>query len=200
MRTVGVLLFPQFELLDVFGPLEAFGSWVVRDHFRVLTVAARAGAVASVQGPHAVADHGFADCPHLDIVLVPGGMGTRPGVDDTALTSWIAARAADAELMTSVCTGAALLARAGVLDGRRATTNKRSFDWVVSQGPRVTWLRRARWVDDGRVVTSSGVSAGIDMALAVIARLTDVATAEKVARVMEYEWHRDPDDDPFAIE
>src|SRR5262245_51656688 len=173
MRTVGVLLFPDFELLDVFGPLEAFGNRGVRDHYRVLTVAATAGPVASAQGTRAIADHGFADCPRLDVLLVPGGMGTRRGVDDATLTGWIAARAREVELLLSVCTGAALLARAGVLDGRRATTNKLAFDWVASQGPRVQWIRRARWVDDGNVVTSSGVSAGIDMSLHVIARTVD---------------------------
>ena len=94
--------------------------------------------------------------------------------------------------------GAALLARAGVLDDRRATTNKLAFDWVVSQGPRVTWVRKARWVEDGKFVTSSGVSAGIDMALAVVAKTVDAGTASQAARVMEYTRHTNPDDDPFA--
>jgi transcriptional regulator GlxA family with amidase domain len=200
MRTLGVLLFPGFELLDVFGPLEAFGHRLLGEHYRVRLVAEQAGAVASAQGPRAVADHGLDDCPRLDVLLVPGGMGTRREVDNARLGGWIAARAADAELVTSVCTGAALLARAGVLDGRRATTNKRAFDWVVSQGPRVTWVRRARWVEDGRFVTSSGVSAGIDMALAVVARTVDEDTAEEIARLMEYTRNRDPADDPFAVD
>jgi len=132
------------------------------------------------------------------VLLVPGGLGTRREVDNAALTEWIAARAVEAEIVTSVCTGAALLARAGVLDGHRATTNKRAFEWVVSQGPRVQWVHRARWVDDGKFVTSSGVTAGIDMALALIARTVGEAAAERIARLMEYEWHRNPDDDPFA--
>jgi transcriptional regulator GlxA family with amidase domain len=197
-RTVGALLFPGFELLDVFGPLEVLGNRLVTEHFRVLTIAAEAGAIASAQGPRAVADHGFEDCPPLDVLLVPGGAGTRPGVDDAALVDWIAARAAKAEIAVSVCTGAALLARAGVLDGRRATTNKLAFDWVVSQGPRVSWVRRARWVDDGKVVTSSGVTAGVDMSLHLVDRLVDRDTAEAVARVIEHVWHADPEDDPFA--
>jgi len=200
VRALGVLLFPEFELLDVFGPLEAFGNLLVREHYRVLLVAEQAGPVASAQVARAVADHGFADCPRLDVLLVPGGIGTRREVDNAALMAWIATRTAEAELVTSVCTGAALLARAGVLDGRRATTNKRAFDWVASQGPRVDWVRKARWVDDGKFVTSSGVSAGIDMSLAIIARTVAPATAERIARLMEYAWHRDPDDDPFAAE
>ena len=198
MRVVGVLLFPEFELLDVFGPLEVFGNRILQHHYRVCTVAEAAGPIASAQGTRAVADHALASCPPLDIILVPGGMGTRREVDHPSITRWIAARAVDAELVLSVCTGAALLARAGVLDDRRATTNKLAFDSVVSQGPRVTWVRKARWVEDGKFVTSSGVSAGIDMALAVVAKTVDAGTASQTARVMEYTRHTNPDDDPFA--
>ena len=195
-KTVGVLLFPEFELLDVFGPLEAFGH--AKDWFRVITVAERAGPVASAQGPRAMADHGFAECPAIDILLVPGGMGTRREVGNAALVDWIARQARGAETTTSVCTGAALLARAGVLDGRRATSNKRAFGWVAEQGPKVNWVRQARWVDDGNVVTSSGVSAGIDMALHLIGRIAGPAVRDDIAARMEYEWHSDAADDPFA--
>jgi transcriptional regulator GlxA family with amidase domain len=195
-RTVGVVLFPGFELLDVFGPLEAFGN--LSGMFRVVLVAERAGPVASAQGPRTVADHGFADCPHLDVVLVPGGIGTRDEAENPKLLGWLGHRAAEAEVVTSVCTGAALLARAGVLDGRRATTNKAFFQWVADQGPKVEWVRAARWVEDGKFATSSGVSAGIDMTLAVIARLVGREVSENVARAMEYEWHTDATWDPFA--
>jgi transcriptional regulator GlxA family with amidase domain len=198
MRTVGMLLFPGFELLDVFGPLEVFGSRVVANEFHVCTVAREAGPVASAQGPRAVADHGFDDCPRLDLFIVPGGQGTRREVDDPRLTRWIAAAADEAATVASVCTGAALLARAGLLDGRRATTNKLAFDWVTSQGPHVEWIRKARWVEDGKFFTSSGVSAGIDMALRLVEHLLDAATADAVAKVMEYRRHADADDDPFA--
>jgi transcriptional regulator GlxA family with amidase domain len=195
---VGVLLFPGFELLDVYGPLEVFGHRTLQQDLRVLTVATEAGPVASAQTIRGMADHGVADCPPLDVLLVPGGMGTRREVDNAALVDWIAARAAATPLVTSVCTGAALLARAGVLDGRRATTNKFAFDWVVSQGPRVTWVHRARWVVDGKFITSSGVSAGIDMALDVVARLLDPERARVIAQLIEYAPHTDPDHDPFA--
>jgi transcriptional regulator GlxA family with amidase domain len=98
----------------------------------------------------------------------------------------------------TVCTGTALLARAGLLDGRQATTNKRAFAWVAAQGPNVHWVREARWVEDGTLVTSSGVSAGIDMALAVIARVGGAELSERLATAAEYDWHRDPRWDPFA--
>jgi transcriptional regulator GlxA family with amidase domain len=195
-KTLGVLLFPEFELLDVFGPLEAFGH--AKDWFRIVTVAERPGPVPSAQGPRAMADHGFGDCPPLDILLVPGGMGTRREVNNPALVEWIARQARAAETTTSVCTGAALLARAGVLDGRRATSNKRSFGWVAEQGPKVEWVRQARWVDDGTVVTSSGVSAGIDMALHLIGRIAGPAARDEIATRMEYEWQSDAAHDPFA--
>jgi transcriptional regulator GlxA family with amidase domain len=125
-------------------------------------------------------------------------MGTRVEIDNRIVLDWLARRVADAEIAMTVCTGTALLARAGVLDGHRATTNKMMFGWVAEQGPNVEWVKEARWVDDGKFVTSSGVSAGIDMALAVIARLRGQQVSETLAVATEYEWHRDPGWDPFA--
>jgi transcriptional regulator GlxA family with amidase domain len=197
-KTVGAVLFDGFELLDVFGPLEAWGMLARSEACRVVTTAEKAGPVVSAQGPRAIADHAFADCPRLDVILVPGGVGTRRESSNPVLLDWLIQRSSEAEVFSSVCTGAALLARAGLLDGRRATSNKRAFGWVVEQGPRVDWVPQARWVEDGRFVTSSGVSAGIDMTLAIIAKLTSVDAAERIAIGMEYEWHRDPSWDPFA--
>jgi len=154
-RTLGVVLYPGFELLDVFGPLEAFGN--VPGEIVVKMVAAQAGPVVSAQGPRAIADHGFADAPQLDMLLVPGGIGTRDAIDDRSILDWLTARSRSAEIVMSVCTGSALLARAGLLDGQRATTNKAFFQWVADQGPKVEWVRQARWVDAGKFVTSSGV-------------------------------------------
>ncbi|MGH7780336.1 MAG: DJ-1/PfpI family protein [Candidatus Binataceae bacterium] len=197
-QTIAAVLFPGFELLDVFGPLEAFGMLAEKDQCKILTLAENAGAVASRQGPRVVADFGFDDCPALDLFLVPGGMGTRTEIINQRMLAWLRERAKTTALMTSVCTGAAILAQAGLLDGRRATTNKFSFKWVTEQGPRVDWVKEARWVEDGKFLTSSGVSAGIDMTLAIIAKLWDLATAEQTATRMEYEWHRDSGWDPFA--
>lgn len=195
-QTLGVLLFDGFELLDVFGPLEILGH--MKDDFGVVMVGPDAGSVASAQAVRAVADVGRAECPPLDALLVPGGIGTRAGVEDTALLAWLRERTDAADLVMSVCTGSALLARTGVLDGRRATSNKRAFDWVASQGPNVTWVRRARWVTDGKFWTSSGVSAGIDMTLALVARLHGADAATDAARRIEFAWHRDAEDDPFG--
>jgi transcriptional regulator GlxA family with amidase domain len=197
-KTIGFVLFEGFELLDVFGPAEAYGIHDADGAFRLVMVAQTAGKVTSAQGPAAVAEFSFADCPHLDLMLVPGGIGTRREVENPVMISWLQACAKEAELVTSVCTGAGLLARAGILDGRRATSNKRSLDWVISQGPNVKWVPQARWVEDGKFATSSGVSAGIDLALAIIASTCGKDLAEKVAISMEYEWHRDAAWDPFA--
>jgi transcriptional regulator GlxA family with amidase domain len=198
-NTVGVLLFEGFELLDVFGPLEAWGMHAAAGGAcTIVTAAEKAGAVKSAQGPRAIADYALTDCPRIDVMLVPGGIGTRREVCNDAVLGWIRKRAAEAEIVTSVCTGAALLARAGLLDGRRATSNKFAFKWVSEQGPAVEWIKQARWVEDGKFATSSGVSAGIDMTLAVIARITGTEAAERIAIRMEYDWHRDPSWDPFA--
>jgi transcriptional regulator GlxA family with amidase domain len=198
MRTLGAVLFERFELLDVFGPLEAWGTLATTGQCKITTVAERSGAITSAQGPKAIAEFGFADCPHLDIILIPGGMGTRKEVSNRALLDWVKARAEKAEVVSTVCTGTAILAHTGLLDGRRATTNKSAFKWVAEESPKVNWVRQARWVEDGKFATSSGVSAGIDMALAVMARLYGAETAEKIAIEMEYEWHRDASWDPFA--
>src|SRR3989441_13256212 len=135
-RTLGVVLFPGFELLDVFGPLEAFGGLV--GLFRVLLVAERAGPVASAQRVRAVADHGFADCPHLDLLLVPGGIGTREEVENPTLLDWLAALAAEAGIVTSLCTRAALLARGRLLDRLSSTTNKLLLQLGALPGTPVT--------------------------------------------------------------
>ena len=122
---------------------------------------------------------------------------TSPSPTETLL-DWLRVQSRGVQYLTSVCTGSALLARAGLLDGIRATTNKLAFEWVASQSSRVNWQRQARWVEDGNIFTSSGVSAGIDMSLAVIARLVDQDTAEQTATWAEYDWHSDADWDPFA--
>lgn len=195
-RQLGVVLYPQFELLDVFGPLEMFG--MLQGVVDIAVVAEKKGPVQSAQGPETMALHDFQDCPPLDLLLVPGGFGTRAEVDNPAMIDFLRRRAPQAEVAMTVCTGTALFARAGVLDGRRATTNKMVFQWVTEQGPRVEWVKEARWVEDGSYVTSSGVSAGMDMSLAVIARLYGADTSEKVAVATEYDWHRDANWDPFA--
>lgn len=194
-RKIAAVLFPEFEMLDLYGPLEFYSFF--RDEFEIRTVAMTPGAVPSSGGPDSVAQDAIGDGGDYDILLVPGGRGTRHVDSDPAFMTGLADIAGRAEIVTSVCTGSLLLAKAGVLDGRRATTNKLAFDWVVDQTSGVDWQRRARWVKDGNVYTSSGVSAGMDMTLDVITDLLGPDTAEQAAVWAEYIRNPDPDNDPF---
>jgi len=189
VRRVAVALFEGFTVLDVYGPVQAFasarvarpdGSW--HRLFEIITLAEKAGPVKAGEGPTTHADYAFADAPPYDILLIPGGFGTRQAVNNAPLLLALTAASRKAVVTTTVCTGSALLARTGLMDDRPATSNKVAWDWVVQQGPRVRWWREARWVDDGDLVTSSGVSAGIDMALSVVARLHGVDMARQAAR------------------
>lgn len=195
-RRVAVVLFDGFELLDVFGPVELFGA--LPDRCTVTLVGPGTGPVRSAQGPRVLADHDYRSAPPPDVVLVPGGIGTRRLVDDETFLAWLHEWASRAAVVTSVCTGSGLLAAAGLLDGHRATSNKRAFAWAVRQGPNVTWEARARWVEDGDRWTSSGVAAGMDMTVALIASLYGEDVALDVAARVELEPHRDPAWDPFA--
>ena len=194
--SIGVVLFENFELLDVFGPLEMFGMYP--DTFSIQIIGEKNSSVASAQGPKSVLDNHFSADIQFDILLIPGGMGTRVEVDNPVLLAWLQQQAKSAQFVTSVCTGSALLAKAGLLDGRRATGNKLNFAFVESQGPAVEWQKQARWVEDGKFFTSSGVSAGIDMSLGLIKKVIDEEAADQAAIWAEYEWHKDASWDPFA--
>jgi transcriptional regulator GlxA family with amidase domain len=205
VRRVAVVLFEDFTVLDAYGPIQAFGACrqtrsdgsAVR-LFQIFTLGMRSGMVRSGQGPATQVDHTFADAPSWDVLLVPGGAGTRPLVEDKAFVASLRRASEQSAVTATVCTGSALLARTGLLDDRKATTNKIAWDWVVKQGPKVRWQRRARWVDDGNINSSSGVSAGTDMALALIARLNGHDMAIAAARHMEHMWNQDATNDPFA--
>ena len=195
-KTLGAILYNNFELLDLYGPLEMFGA--LPGNFHIITVSDQAGPVASLPGPRTVADYSYADCPPLDLILLPGGIGTMAELENDSLLNFLRERSADAQYTMSVCSGSAILARAGLLDGRRATSNKQLFKVATSQSDKVEWVEHARWVEDGTFITSSGVSAGTDMSLAVIARLYGDEHAQRIADFTEYQWHRDAFDDPFA--
>jgi transcriptional regulator GlxA family with amidase domain len=205
VKRVAVVLFDGFTVLDVYGPVQAFGACRVprsdgtpQRFFQIFTIAEQAAAVASGEGPATHAEYSFEDAPAYEILLVPGGFGTRGAVKNPALLTKLATASRTAAVTATVCTGSALLARTGLMDGRPATSNKIAWDWVLQQGPKVQWKRKARWVDDGNLITSSGVSAGIDMTLALIARIHGRDMALLAARNMEYVWHESPEDDPFA--
>lgn len=194
-RSVSVVLFDGFELLDVFGPVGLLSK--VPD-LTVRYVGPRVGPVRSSQGAQVVAELDYAGVFRPDVVLVPGGQGTRTLVHDDAFLTRLKDYAEAAELVTSVCTGSALLAAAGLLDGYRATSNKRAFGWASSFGDAVEWVPQARWVHDRDRWTSSGVAAGMDMTAALIGDLASPDLAREIAWQIELEIHEDAQWDPYA--
>jgi transcriptional regulator GlxA family with amidase domain len=193
---VGILLFDGVEVLDFAGPYEVFsrtrtvpGLESRRSDesapFTVFTVAERAGAVTATGGLRVLPDHDFRSTPRIDLLVVPGGFGTRPLLERESVLQWIRDTAASARHVTSVCTGALLLARAGLLEGRRATTHWGSYETLARLDTSITVDRESRVVRD-RIVTSAGVSAGIDMAFAMVQELCGDDVAEETARYIEY--------------
>lgn len=193
---VGAVLFEGFELLDFFGPLEMFS--LLEDAARITVVAEKTGAVKSNTGLCAIAEATMAGSGGFDVLLIPGGIGTRKQMANPEFLAQLKRLAEASRIVATVCTGSFLLAKTGLLDDRRATSNKRVFQLVKSNAPKVRWIAKARWVEDGPYFTSSGVSAGMDMALAVIAKLCGRETSLQIATRAEYEWHEDSAWDPFA--
>ncbi len=186
--TIGVLLFDGAEELDFVGPWEVFTMAAqFDDGFRAVTIAERAETVTAAKGMRILPDHGFADAPALDLVLVPGGRGTRVEVNNLALLGWIAAVAPDCRWITSVCTGSLLLCAAGPAKGKRVTTHWGFVEALRARGEAEEVVEGIRYVRDGNVVTAAGVSAGIDMALWLVGQIRDPGFARQVQRAMEYD-------------
>lgn len=196
---VGIVIFPDVEVLDFCGPFEVFSVTRLdeerrreeRSPFEVLLVAERTEPVVATGGLRVFPDVTLETCPALDVLVVPGGWGTRAEIRNQRLLTWIAERGRQVETLTSVCTGAMLLGQAALLDGRRATTHWRSLDWMRQSFPRVTVEKESHVVEDGNLFTSAGISAGIDMALRVVARYCGESVGRATARHMEYPF---PDD------
>jgi transcriptional regulator GlxA family with amidase domain len=183
--TTGVLLFDGAEELDFVGPWEVF-TMARAEGDQVLTIAQNDGPVTSAKGLRVLPDATFAEAPPLDVLIVPGGQGTRREVDNGALLDWVKSTAAACTWVTSVCTGSFVLHAAGLLEGRRATTHWGSIDRLRDK-PDITVVDDMRFVRDGNVVTAAGVSAGIDMALWVVGQLYGIPHARTVQRWMEYD-------------
>jgi transcriptional regulator GlxA family with amidase domain len=196
---VGILIFDQVEVLDFAGPFEVFSRTRVDPSrealrtdegapFRVFTVAKTAAPIVATGGLRVLPEHEFADAPRIDLLVVPGGFGTRALLSDGETIDWIRGIARDARQVTSVCTGSLLLAKAGLLEGRRATTHWAALPELEASGGGVTVERDLRWVDDG-VISSAGVSAGIDMAFYVVEKLLGKEVADRTARYIDYPRH-----------
>ncbi|XDG08025.1 hypothetical protein ABKA04_007640 [Annulohypoxylon sp. FPYF3050] len=209
-------LFPGFQALDIFGPLDILNS-LSREHPLSLTILSPTADPVSTATPtsgHSVSEsvvptRTYADAlsqlaahpeaKDVEVLIVPGGFGTRDPANVAEVEKYVKRVFPRLRYLLTVCTGSALVARTGVLDGRRATSNKRSWDWAISQGPRVNWVPRARWVVDGNLWTSSGISAGIDMMYAFVADQFGEDVASKLADDAEYVRNTDSTNDPFAI-
>jgi len=190
-RNLAILIFEDVEVLDFCGPFEVFSvanAFTDPPAFHVFTVAETPGPVLTRGGLSVNPHHRLTDCPRPDLLLVPGGQGTRREMNNAVLTDWIEARSPEAELVLSVCTGALLLAKAGLLDGLEATTHHGAIDLLREVAPKTTVHADRRFVDNGRVVCSAGIAAGIDMSLHVAARLLGKEVADKTAWQMEYPW------------
>lgn len=196
MRKMAALVFPGFQTLDFFGPIEMLGGFT--DEIEVITVAKSPEPVASRHGQKISVDKVLADKDDYDLLFIPGGDSALIAAQDAELMQWVRNTSANAERVMAVCTGTILLGMSGVLDGKRATTNKLDFTSTVHHAPQVNWVKKARWVEDGKFFTSSGVSAGMDMALAVAAGLFGLEQAEDMAISCEYDWHKDASWDPFS--
>lgn len=197
MKRLAALVFPGFQTLDLYGPLEMLGDHDV-GAVDIKIVAETLEPVPSYHGTRTAVDRTLAESSDYDLLLIPGGDSAPLNPRKEAINDWIIETSANADYVMAVCTGTVLLATTGLLDGRRATTNKKDFTATVHHGPKVEWVPQARWVEDGKFFTSSGVSAGMDMSLAVMAKLFGQEAADFIAVGTEYEWHKDPNWDPFA--
>ncbi|QTE28389.1 DJ-1/PfpI family protein [Pengzhenrongella sicca] len=188
---VGVFVFDDAEELDVVGPFEVLAAWAALSDLRpeVLTFSADGAGVRLAKGLRIVPDRSADDVAGLHVLVYPGGRGTRTLSADSAHLDWVRRQRAEVPLLASVCTGALVLAAAGLLAGRPATTHWGAFDELAAIDPSVMLDTEARFVDDGDVITAAGVSAGIDMALHLVARLESADVARQVRRAIQY----DPD-------
>jgi len=193
---VNILLFPDFETLDAFGPVEVLGSI---EQYKLRYISVTGGTIVSRQGIRVLTE-GIEEANLYGILLIPGGQGTRSLVNDIEFIKKLSDMVVKSKYCLTVCTGSALLAKTGLLNNKEATSNKQAFDWVKSINANVLWTENARWVVNGKMYTSSGVSAGIDMALGFVAERFGMTEAYRIAEDIEYIWNSDPNNDPFSLQ
>jgi transcriptional regulator GlxA family with amidase domain len=192
-RTVAILIFDDVELLDFAGPFEVFSSVrnLTGDHERLMDVFAVAESLTLVRCRNGLVvqpERTIDECPPIDVLVIPGGAGVRPALERSNLVEWVRTRAQEVELTVSVCTGSFLLAQAGLLSGRPATTHWERINEMRERFPDVEIIEDERWVDTGEIITAAGVSAGIDVALHVVRRLYGADVARATALGIEYDY------------
>ena len=193
---IAALLFDDYETLDVFGPAVIFGR--LADIYTLKFYSLEGGLVKNGHGVSVVTEKLATSVIDPHVFLIPGGWGTRVEIDNKLLIEQIKAISLTSEYVLTVCTGSALLAKTGLLDGKTATSNKRAYAWVTSISEDVLWDPKARWTIAGKYYTSSGVSAGMDMALGFLSDRHGLAFARKVAAEIEYNWIEDMRNDSFV--
>ncbi len=189
--SVGILLFDDVEVLDFAGPFEVF-SVTARENgtkpFEVSTISQEGQMITARNGLRVQPDYSFKTAPKVDILIVPGGYGAREReVHNDTLVNWIAAQMANVQLMTSVCTGAFLLGKAGLLQGKKATTHWASLERLQQEFPEIKVQQGVKFVDEGNIITSGGISAGINMSFHIVKRLLGPEIARQTAKRMEYD-------------
>ncbi len=195
--TVGIIIYDKVEVLDFTGPLEVFSATRYQDKplisdpspFEVFLVGEYPRPIITQGGMRVIPQHTFNYCPPLDILVVPGGLGEREEHENKLTLRFIRNQAKEIKTLASVCTGAFFLAKAGLLDGRKATTHFQSIDRLREQYPNVDVVENTRFVEDGNILTSAGISAGIDMALRIVEIHLGADTARTTAHLMEYDYN-----------
>ena len=195
---ISVLLFDEFETLDVFGPVEIFGR--LSDLYAINFYSLNGGIIKNSHGVGIMTKTLDEISRKFEILLIPGGQGTRKEINNDVLIKDIKELSDRANFVLTVCTGSALLAKTGLLDGKSATSNKRAFSWVITSSEKVLWDKNARWTVDDKYYCSSGVSAGMDMSLGFISDRHGIAIAKKISWEIEYKWIENRDDDTFRVE
>lgn len=193
-RRTAILLFDDVEVLDFAGPFEVFSvtdELAAHQRFEVFTVAEKSGPILARNGLKVVPDHPLATAPAADVLILPGGSGTRALLKNPALLDWVRHQTATAEIVVSVCTGALVLARLGLLDGLDVTTHFENLGELARLAPAARVHGDRRFHDNGKFLTAAGISAGIDVSLHVVARLHGTKVAEATATSMEYHWRHD---------
>jgi transcriptional regulator GlxA family with amidase domain len=189
-KHVAILVFDDVEILDFAGPFEVFAvtdELRAHDEFHVFTVSELRATIRARNGLKIVPDFTLENCPPAHVLVIPGGQGTRSLLNRQLLLEWVRKQARGAEVVMSVCTGALVLGRAGLLDGLRATTHFQCFDLLRQHAPAAVLAPEERFTDNGKICTSAGISAGIDLSLHVVGRLLGQEAADTTARYMEYE-------------
>lgn len=198
-KKVGILVFQNVEILDFCGPYEVFSAVRLNEGrrreemspFEILLVAETLETIRSYGGMRTIPDVSFEDCPPLDILVVPGGLGVRKELQNDRLIDWVRFQGKRVQTLASVCTGSMLLAQAGFLSGKRATTHYSTFNWMRSVFPDIQVVEDERVVDEASILTSAGVSAGIDMSLQVVRKYFGIEVARHTARYIEYPYPED---------